>query len=104
MLYINIHWLYLEDLGYLKVIFFFFLIVTFSLDARRRKQGVKRVSTFSVDQKLRQVEELWDELFDIRHGLVGRQTPRGVHGVERSVRNIKALVCETHKTFHKFLV
>ncbi len=70
------------------------------MKGRMLEESISESATFSVDQKLGQVEELWDELFDIRHGLEGRQTPRGVHGVERSVRNIKALVCETHKTFH----
>lgn len=76
------------------------LMRSWVLEEKVKKTRSIRAHTFSVDQKLWQVEELWDELFDIRHGLVGRQTPRGVHGVERSVRNIKTLVCETHKTFH----
>lgn len=48
--------------------------------------------TFSVDQEFWEVEELWDELLHVGHGLVGGQAPRGVHGVKRSVRDIKALV------------
>lgn len=50
------------------------------------------MTTFSVDQELREVEELRDELLHVGHGLVGGQAPRGVHGVKRSVRDIKALV------------
>ena len=51
------------------------------------------VLTFPVDQKLWQVEELRDELLHVSHGLKGGESPRGVHGVERAVRNIKALIC-----------
>lgn len=51
-----------------------------------------RIITLSVDQKFWEVEKLWDELFHISHGLVGGQSPRGVHGVKRPVRDIKALV------------
>lgn len=50
------------------------------------------IITFSVDQELWEVEELWDELLHVCHGLVGGQAPRGVHGVKRSVWDIKALV------------
>lgn len=52
----------------------------------------RKVFTLSVDQEFWEVEKLWDELFHISHGLVGGQAPRGVHGVERPVRNIKALI------------
>lgn len=50
------------------------------------------MATFSVDQELWEVEELGDELLHVSHGLIGGQAPRGVHGVKRPVRDIKALV------------
>lgn len=50
------------------------------------------IITLSVDQKFWEVEKLWDELLHVSHRLVGGQAPRGVHGVKRSVRDIKALV------------
>lgn len=48
--------------------------------------------TLSVDQEFREVEKLGDELLNVRHGLEGGQAPRGVHGVKRPVRDVKALV------------
>ena len=48
--------------------------------------------TLSVNQEFWEVEKLWDELFHISHGLIGREAPCGVHGVKRPVRDIKALV------------
>lgn len=48
--------------------------------------------TLSVDQKFWEIEEFRDKLLHIRHGLVGRETPRGVHGVKRPVWDIKALI------------
>ena len=59
----------------------------------------RKMITLSVDQEFWEVEKLWDELFYVSHGLEGRQSPRGVHGVERSVRDIKALVWVRPKTF-----
>ncbi len=50
------------------------------------------IITLSVDQEFWKVEKLWDELLHIGHRLVGGQAPRGVHGVKRPVRDIKALV------------
>lgn len=51
-----------------------------------------KVITLSVDEEFWEVEKLGDELLHVRHGLVGGQTPRGVHGVEGPVGDIKALV------------
>lgn len=55
-------------------------------------KGTVVMTTFSVDQELWEVEELGDELLYVSHGLVRGQAPRGVHGVKRPVRDIKALV------------
>lgn len=55
-------------------------------------KGSIKIITLSVDQEFWEVEKLWDELFHVSHGLVGGQTPRGIHGVKRPVRYIKALV------------
>lgn len=56
------------------------------------KAREKKMLTFSVNQKFWEVEKLWDEFFHVSHGLIGGQTPSGVHGVKRPVRDIKALV------------
>ena len=60
------------------------------------------LSTFVVDKEFRQVEELRDELLDVRGRLEAGEAPGCPHTVERPVGDVKAAVCnqsnsKTHK-------
>lgn len=51
-----------------------------------------------VDQEVRQVEELGDQLPDIRHGVSGGRLPLLLHTVEHSLRDIKPSLKKTQRT------
>lgn len=42
-----------------------------------------------VREEFWEVEELWNQLFDVRHVSLGRGQPSVFHGMEQAVRKIK---------------
>lgn len=58
--------------------------------------------TFSVNQKLRKIEKLWDELFYIGHRFIWWQTPGCIGRVKGSVWNVKTLICKMKPYFNTY--
>lgn len=51
--------------------------------------------TLGIVEQFGQVEQLGDELLDVGGRVVGDESPRGRQRVERAVRHVEVVVCNT---------